>query len=158
MPCPPLPMCSCPMGWTSIRNSSRRGGIGGIRSMRQGIRCWRGWKPKHERRGKGCRQIRIQYRSGRGRGTRQVQGVGERRGGLRERVPSSQDTHSYESSEYQTCSNECAQILHHSHLLFIRGVTRRLLMRWSGAFGCTARLHARATSVHGAWRIDSACR
>ena len=36
----------------------KEGGIGGIRSMRQGIRCWKGWKTKHERRGKGCGQIR----------------------------------------------------------------------------------------------------
>jgi len=44
--------------------------------------------------------------SGRGRGTRHAQGVGEHSGGLRVRVPSSQDTHRYESSEYQTCRNE----------------------------------------------------
>jgi hypothetical protein len=44
--------------------------------------------------------------SGRGSGTRHAQGVGERSGGLRVRVPSSQDTHSYESSKYQTCRNE----------------------------------------------------
>ena len=38
--------------------------------------------------------------------TRDAQGVGERSGGLRVRVPSSQDTHRYESGEYQTCRNE----------------------------------------------------
>ena len=32
--------------------------------------------------------------------------VGERGSGLRERVPSSQNTHSYESREYQNSSNE----------------------------------------------------
>ena len=33
-------------------------GAGGIGSMRRGIRCWKGWRRKHERRGKACGLIR----------------------------------------------------------------------------------------------------
>ena len=67
-----------------------------------------------------------------------------------------QDADRYDSTEDQNGIHERAHIPHHGHLLSIRGITPRLLMRWSGASGCTARFGVRATSVHGAERIDSA--
>lgn len=60
--------------------------------MRQVMLFSKSWRRQHERIRKGCGLIRSQCRSGRGRGTRHAQGVRERGGGLRLRVPSSQDT------------------------------------------------------------------
>ena len=37
---------------------------GGIGSMRRGIRCWKGWRRKHERRREGCGLIRTRCRRG----------------------------------------------------------------------------------------------
>ena len=55
----------CPMGM-SIRNSSSKTGAGGTGSMHQVIRCWKGWRRKHERGGKACGPIRSRSRSGNG--------------------------------------------------------------------------------------------
>ena len=45
---------------------SKKAGAGGIGSMRQGIRCWKGYRRKHEREGKSCGLIRSRCRRGSG--------------------------------------------------------------------------------------------
>jgi hypothetical protein len=54
----PLETYSCWMERTSIKNSSSKGGAGGIGSMRRGTRYLKGWRRKRERLAKACGLIR----------------------------------------------------------------------------------------------------
>src|ERR1051325_4992975 len=62
----PLPIYSCWMALTSIRNSSSRAGVGDIGSMRRGIHYLKGLRRKRERRGKACELLRLRFRRGNG--------------------------------------------------------------------------------------------
>jgi hypothetical protein len=62
----PLPMSSCLMDRTSIRNLSGKAGAGGIENMHQGIRSLKGWRRKHESHGLACGPIRSRCRRGSG--------------------------------------------------------------------------------------------
>jgi hypothetical protein len=64
-----------PDGITSIRNSSGGASAGGIVATRLGIRCWKGWRRKHERPRKACGPIRSRCRRGSGgRGSKHIGG------------------------------------------------------------------------------------
>jgi len=67
----PLETCSCSMARTSITRWSKMVGAGGIENMRQEIRRWKGWRRKHERRGKDYGLIRSPCRRGSGGSGRQ---------------------------------------------------------------------------------------
>ena len=62
------------MGPTSFRNLSSKGGAGGIESMRRGIRSWKGWSRKREKRRKAFGLIPIRCRRGSGGSENRVSG------------------------------------------------------------------------------------